>query len=160
MTAKKTVNIAVLGDGGVGKTAFLTRLNTGDFIKPYVATIGRSIVDIDNLRFTEFSGQEKYCWGEHRLSGFDFYIIMFDRTSKLSFMGTDHWYNLVEGFGKPIILIGNKIDCRELKVKPVSICKIKGKYTTYIDFSVKSCYNISKVYDILGYEPEPIELDL
>src|SRR3546814_6111230 len=66
--APKVYKIALVGDGGVGKTTYVKRMLTGEFEKKYVATLG---VEVHPLRFRtnygpvifnmwDTAGQEKF----------------------------------------------------------------------------------------------------
>jgi len=46
----------------------------------------------------------------------------------------------------PICLVGNKVDCRDRKVKPKHITYHRKKNLQYYDMSVKSKYNIEKPF--------------
>lgn len=60
--------LVIAGDGGVGKTTFVKRHVTGEFVKQYVATIGAEVTPMTFttnrgvIRFNvwDTAGQEKY----------------------------------------------------------------------------------------------------
>ena len=64
----KENNILLIGDGGVGKTTYIKRITSGEFIRKYIATQNCDI-DKNMTKFYEFgtnfnlidtAGQEKY----------------------------------------------------------------------------------------------------
>jgi len=60
--------LIIVGDGGVGKTSYIKRLSTGEFIRKYIATMGVENTQLvfntnkGNVVFNicDFAGQEKY----------------------------------------------------------------------------------------------------
>lgn len=159
MSAPSTVNaprfkLLVVGEGGVGKTAFIKRHLTGEFAKSYVATMG---VEVNPLPFRTSLGQVVFniwdCAGQEKFSGLGtgYYkganaaIIMFDVTSRISYKSVPHWYNSVRAVCPdiPIVLCGNKVD---RKVKPSEIQFHRKKQIQYYDISAKSSYNFEKPF--------------
>lgn len=60
--------LVLVGDGGVGKTTFVKRHQTGEFEKKYIATVGAEVhqmpfsTTLGEMRFNvwDTAGQEKY----------------------------------------------------------------------------------------------------
>lgn len=119
--------VIFVGDGGVGKTTFITRHLTGDFEKKYTPTEG---VEVSPLTFTtskgpmilnvwDCAGQEKYsgeCDGYW--NGANACVLMFDVTSRVSYENMNHWYSKVRSVcgDIPIVMCGNKVDVKDRKV--------------------------------------------
>jgi GTP-binding nuclear protein Ran len=149
--------LILVGDGGVGKTTFVKRHRTGEFEKRYVATMG---VEVNPLPFSTSLGQIVYnCWdtaGQEKFGGLrDGYyigghaaIIMFDVTARVTYKSVPHWHkDLVRVCENiPIVLCGNKVDCRDRKVKPKEIQFHRKKNLQYYDISAKSNYNFEKPF--------------
>lgn len=149
--------LILVGDGGVGKTTFVKRHRTGEFEKKYVATMG---VEVNPLPFSTSLGQVVYnCWdtaGQEKFGGLrDGYyiggqaaIIMFDVTARVTYKSVPHWHkDLVRVCENiPIVLCGNKIDCKDRKVKPKEIQFHRKKNLQYYDISAKSNYNFEKPF--------------
>jgi len=149
--------VLLVGDGGVGKTTFVKRHKTGEFEKKYIATMG---VEVHPLSFNTNLGQVTFnCWdtaGQEKFGGLrDGYyiggqaaIIMFDCTSRVSYKSIPHWHkDLMRVCGQiPVVLCGNKVDCKDRKIKPKDICFHRKKNLQYFDISAKSNYNFEKPF--------------
>ncbi len=150
------IKILVIGDAGVGKTTFLTRLRTGEFTKNYIATLG---VEHSRLTFqtnkgtvtlllAEHSGQEKFSPTKYdpETQGV---LLMFDNQSRLSYKNAYDWARTVKAqlpATVPLVLCGNKVDIPERKVKPVEIVLHRELGCQYYDLSAKSNYNFEKPF--------------
>jgi len=149
--------LILVGDGGVGKTTFVKRHRTGEFEKKYVATMG---VEVHPLPFYTNLGAVIFaCWdtaGQEKFGGLrDGYyiggqaaIIMFDVTARVTYKSVPHWHkDLVRVCEDiPIVLCGNKVDCKDRKVKPKEIFFHRKKNLQYYDISAKSNYNYEKPF--------------
>jgi len=152
-----TFKLILVGDGGVGKTTFVKRHLTGEFEKKYVATLG---VEVHPLGFhTNYGPIVFNCWdtaGQEKFGGLrDGYyiqgqaaIIMFDVTSRITYKNVPNWHrDLVRVCESiPIVLVGNKVDVKDRKVKAKSITFHRKKNLQYYDISAKSNYNFEKPY--------------
>jgi len=149
--------LILVGDGGVGKTTFVKRHRTGEFDKKYVATMG---VEVHPLPFFTNLGNVIFnCWdtaGQEKFGGLrDGYyiggqaaIIMFDVTARVTYKSVPHWYKdlirVCENI--PIVLCGNKVDCKDRKVRPKDIHFHRRKNLQYYEISAKSNYNFEKPF--------------
>jgi GTP-binding nuclear protein Ran len=124
-----------VGDGGVGKSAFVQRFITGEFEEKYMTTaaaVQHSITQSTPRGVVKFNvwdtaGCEKcgklrdaYYIGSHCA------IIMFDVTSLMTITNVGKWYadlTRVCGRNIPIALLGNKFDDQ----RDVFLMKSKGK---------------------------------
>lgn len=75
-------------------------------------------------------------------------IIMFDVTARVTYKSVPHWHKDLTRVCEniPIVLCGNKIDCRDRKVKPRDIQFHRKKNLQYYDISAKSNYNFEKPF--------------
>ena len=142
--------LILVGDGGVGKTAFLNRHSTGEFEKKHVATIGVE-VEVHPLVFHTNFGPIKFnVWdtaGQEKFGGLrDGYyiqgqcaIIMFDVTSRITYKNLPNWHRDLTRVCEniPIVVLGNKIDIKGRKVKAKQITYPKKKNLQYYDISAK-----------------------
>merc|ERR1711935_143759 len=147
----------LVGDGGVGKTTFVKRHVTGEFGKKYVATIG---VEVHPLNFDTNRGRICFnVWdtaGQEKFGGLrDGYyiqgqcaIIMFDVTGRITYKNVPFWFrDLVRVCESiPIVLVGNKVDVKERKVKVKQINFHRKKNLNYYDISAKSNFNYEKPF--------------
>lgn len=75
-------------------------------------------------------------------------IIMFDVTSRTTYKNVPNWYrDLVRVCENiPIVLVGNKVDVKDRKVKAKAITFHRKKNLQYYDISAKSNYNFEKPF--------------
>ena len=75
-------------------------------------------------------------------------IIMFDVTSRITYKNVPNWHRdmvrVCENI--PIVLVGNKVDVKERKVKAKQITFHRKKNLQYYDISAKSNYNFEKPF--------------
>jgi len=149
--------LVLVGDGGVGKTTFVKRHLTGEFEKKYIATLG---VEVHPMTFHTNHGAIKFnVWdtaGQEKLGGLrDGYyiggncgIIMFDVCSRITYQNVPKWYkDLVRVCENiPIVLVGNKVDVKDRKVKAKQITFHRKKNLQYYDISAKSNYQFEKPF--------------
>jgi GTP-binding nuclear protein Ran len=152
-----TVKLIVVGDGGVGKTTFLKRHQTGEFERRYVPTFG---CEVSPLKFTTNHGPIVFnCWdtaGQEKFGGLrDGYyiggqaaILMFDVTARITYKSIPHWHKDLTRVcdNIPIVLIGNKVDSKDRKVKPKDVRFHRTKNLQYYEISAKSNYNFEKPF--------------
>lgn len=147
----------LVGDGGTGKTTFVKRHMTGEFEKQYIATLG---VEVHPMPFFTTRGQIKFnVWdtaGQEKLGGLrDGYyigghcaIIMFDVSARITYTNVPKWYKdltrVCEGI--PIVLVGNKVDVKDRKIKAKQITFHRKKNLQYYDISAKSNYQFEKPF--------------
>ena len=93
--------LVLVGDGGVGKTTFVKRHQTGEFEKKYIPTLG---VQVSQLSFHTTHGIITFnVWdtaGQERFGGLrdgyyleaDCAIIMFDVTSPATYRNVSTWH--------------------------------------------------------------------
>ena len=152
------LKLVLVGDGGVGKTTFVKRHLTGEFEKKYIATIG---VEVHPMVFTTNRGKVRFnVWdtaGQEKLGGLrDGYyidahcaILMFDVTSRITYKNIPVWYkDIVRICGEniPIVLVGNKVDDKNRKVKAKQILFARKHGIQYFDISAKSNYQFEKPF--------------
>jgi GTP-binding nuclear protein Ran len=152
------LKLILVGDGGVGKTTFVKRHLTGEFEKKYMATQG---VEVHPMEFFTTKGKVKFnVWdtaGQEKLSGLrDGYyidahcaIIMFDVCSRITYKNVAKWYkDIVRICGEsiPIVLVGNKVDEKNRKVKAKQILFARRHGLQYFDISAKSNYQFEKPF--------------
>ena len=149
--------LVLVGDGGVGKTTFVKRHLTGEFEKKYIATLG---VEVHPMPFFTNHGQILFnVWdtaGQEKLGGLrDGYyiggqcgIIMFDVCSRITYSNVPKWYKDLSRVCEtiPIVLVGNKVDVKDRKVKAKQITFHRKKNLQYYDISAKSNYQFEKPF--------------
>eukprot|EP00923_Selenidium_pygospionis_P041807 GHVN01072616.1.p1 GENE.GHVN01072616.1~~GHVN01072616.1.p1 ORF type:complete len:217 (-),score=6.37 GHVN01072616.1:119-769(-) len=157
----RNFKIVIIGDGGVGKTTFVTRHKSGEYIKRYDPTVG---ANVHSLPFYTNYGEIVFtCWdtaGQERNSGLrDGYyvdahggIIMFDLTARITYQNLANWYTDLTRICPdiPIIVCGNKADIRERAVKPRQITFHHKRGLKYCDLSAKSNYNFERPFLMLA----------
>jgi GTP-binding nuclear protein Ran len=152
-----TWKLLLVGDGGVGKTTFVKRHRTGEFEKQYNPTQG---VDVHPLSFHTTYGPIIFkVWdtaGQEKFGGLrDGYyingqcaIIMFDVTSRLTYKNVPNWHKDIVRVCEniPMVILGNKVDIKDRKVKPKNITFHRKKNLQYYDISARSNYNFEKPF--------------
>lgn len=149
--------MVLVGDGGVGKTTFVKRHLTGEFEKKYVATVGAEVHPMDfhtNRGLIKFNvwdtaGQEKFAGlRDGYYIQANCAIIMFDVTSRITYKHVPNWHrDLIRVCeAVPIVLVGNKVDIKDRKVKAKQIIFHRKKNLQYYDISAKSNYNFEKPF--------------
>jgi GTP-binding nuclear protein Ran len=144
--------VALLGDSGVGKTSFIKKQVAHEFLSEHVATSG---IETTPITFLTNHGDIKFEISEVAgykemadLSQMNAIIIMFDLTSKASFESAFiKWLPLARAQVDkvPIVFLGNKMDCIDVKVSEEQITRtLKKDLHYYYYYSVKSNYNFEK----------------
>ena len=155
--AQNELKLVIIGDGGVGKTTFVKRHITGEFQKPYIPTKGAEVSPIDfyttkghiKMNIWDTAGQEKlgnlrecYYIGAHCA------IIMFDLTSRTTYKNVPKWHKDLTKICEniPIVLVGNKADVKDRKLKAKQINFHRKRNLQYYDVSAKSNYQYEKPF--------------
>ena len=149
--------LVVCGDGGTGKTTFVKRHLTGEFEKKYIATIGAEVHPmIFNttrgricFQIWDTAGQEKLCaLRDGYYIGANCGIIMFDVCNRITYKNVITWYKALTRVceGIPIVLVGNKVDVVDRKVKAKQILFPRKYGIQYYDISAKSNYQFEKPF--------------
>ena len=113
--------VVLVGNGAVGKTSIITRLQKGTFTNTTDPTIGASFVshffNIENksilLHIWDTAGQEMYRSLIPMYSrGADAVLVVFDVTSQDSFVGAQNWCKkiITEQENSLLYLVANKCD--------------------------------------------------
>ena len=154
-----TFRVLMIGAGGVGKTAYLTRITTAECIPKYTPTAPVKLTDYQTVveqcigknsyvRFEVFESLN-YIDGE-----WDAIIGMFDRTDRGSF---DYLAEQIKQFpsGVPVVYVGNKVDKKEMFMDGIAFRNlIDGafnlKTSMYFDLSAKSNFNFEKPFLVLA----------
>jgi GTP-binding nuclear protein Ran len=149
--------LVLVGDGGVGKTTFVKRHISGEFEKKYTATMG---VEVHPMVFHTNRGKVRFIvWdtaGQEKLSGLrdgyyigaDCAIMMFDVTSRSTYKAVPKWYKDIVRVCEniPVVLVGNKVDVKDRKVKAKQIIFPRKHGIQYYDISAKSNYQFEKPF--------------
>ena len=75
-------------------------------------------------------------------------ILMFDVTARITYKNVPMWYKDIRRICEsiPIVLVGNKVDQKDRKVKPRYITFHRKCNLPYFDISVKSNYQYEKPF--------------
>ena len=99
------------------------------------------------LKVWDTAGQEKLaCLRDGYYIGADCAIIMFDVCSRVTYKNVTKWYKELTRVceGIPIVLVGNKVDVADRKVKARQILFPRKHGIQYYDISAKSNYQFEK----------------
>ena len=149
--------IVLVGDGATGKTTFVKRHLTGEFEKAYNATVGCEVHPMPfytsageiRLMVWDTAGQEKLgCLRDGYYIGAQGGIIMFDVCARITYQNVSKWHkDLVRVCpDASLVLVGNKVDVKERKVKAKQIVFHRKKNIQYYDISAKSNYQYEKPF--------------
>jgi GTP-binding nuclear protein Ran len=157
-SSPKRFKVVLMGDGGVGKTALIKLHKTGEFERKYIATMG---VEVNALRFNttagdvilniwDTAGQEKFGGlREGYYLNADAGLLMFDTTAKCTYRSIPDYYSSFVDINKtdvPIVMCGNKVDCKDRVVKPDDIRFHRKVNIQYYDISVKQKFKTEYVF--------------
>lgn len=115
------------------------------------------IFNIKNLIFSIFFGVKKFlflfCFSKIlkikiNSIGADCAIIMFDVCSRITYKNVAKWYKDITRVcdAIPIVLVGNKVDVKDRKVKARQIVFSRKHGIQYYDVSAKSNYQFEKPF--------------
>ena len=163
-----TFKCVIFGDGGVGKTTFVNRLNTGKFVNEYNPTIG---LEVHPLTFNyqsqhspnengyvvfncwEYAGKQKYQHDENLegcLVDVDCAIIMCDNYYE-SLHNVGMWLDKIKHLDIPKIIVRTKYDEPQRRFIKYNLNKyVKNIKTKCIDISTKSKHNIDEPFILLS----------
>jgi small GTP-binding protein len=147
-----SLKIVVIGDSGVGKTCLLLRFVRNEWEPDSQPTLGveflAKVVNTDNhriqLQLWDTAGQELFrsvTRGYYRGSAGA--LVLFDLTSRHSFVSVDRWLRDLREVARPdlsIALIGNKVDLadrREVSLEEAREYAERNKIA-YFETSAKS----------------------
>lgn len=170
------LKIVLIGDGAVGKTSIAKRYLGKEFEHEYIMTIGVDFFKKESKINIPDVGEITFIWHIWDLSGQPhwrhvrpaFYrgsrgaLLVFDVSNRESYNDAIEWAReFVRNSGKyPLVLVGNKIDLRELV--PDCITSIEGKELAkkigeelgidvpYIETSAKENINIDAAFSMLA----------
>ncbi|KAL0488625.1 Ras-related protein Rab [Acrasis kona] len=152
--------LVFLGDQAVGKTSIITRFMYDTFDTTYQATIGIDFLsknlylegNVVRLQLWDTAGQERfrslipsYIRDSHVA------IIVYDITSRQSFLNTSKWLDDVRterGNDVIIMLVGNKTDLNERRQVSIEEGESKAREfnVMFIETSAKAGYNIRTLF--------------
>ncbi|KAH3760855.1 GTP-binding nuclear protein Ran [Pelomyxa schiedti] len=152
--SKRDFKILVVGESGVGKTAFLSRHAGGNFIEDHTATTTPNVVTVTfpsthgliTLRCWDIPGTIKN--PDESLKGADAFLLFFDVASRMSYQAVPRYHNSIQQVAPTPVgcLVGNKVDLKDRKIKPKMITFHRKKNLNYYDVSAKSLYNMEKPF--------------
>lgn len=158
---QKIINykLIIVGDSCVGKTSFIHRLLTGEFIKQYIPNKNLEVKKIEfnseNYKFLFEIWILHENMEEIKIEYFidvDCVIILCDSSSKVSVKNVATWYNKIlkccgNSIPVPVLIVGNKADIKgDIKYrsnsKNHSFTFFRKNSLKYIEISAKSSYRV------------------
>lgn len=155
------VKTVIIGEAGVGKTSFCTKLTCGDFSELYSSTIGvdffikYSLINgkIFKLQLWDTAGQEKFT---NIITSYfrnaKLIILMYDLNDINSLTKIKKWYNKIDYYCEEdinILGIGNKCDLK-INADVVTINEFfNNNNIPFINISVKKDETFSNFENIL-----------
>nr|ABD65430.1 Rab3 [Suberites domuncula] len=155
--------VLIVGNSGVGKTAFLVRYCDDTFSPSFVATVGidfkvKSLFRQDKrikLQIWDTAGQERYrtiTTAYYR--GAMGFILMFDLTNEESFLAVKGWSSTIKDMSwenSQMVLVGNKSDLTESRVisKEQGLDLAQSLGVDYYETSAKDDLNVKQTFETL-----------
>ncbi|KAL9646756.1 hypothetical protein ABK040_001178 [Willaertia magna] len=152
--------VAVVGGGGVGKSALTIQFIQNVFIEEYDPTIEdsyRKHVKVDDkpafLEILDTAGQEEYkALRDNYMRSADGFLLVFDVTQKKSFQEIEEFYEHIlrvkdcDSF--PMVLVGNKCDLESERGVTTNEAKLRAKEMEikYIETSARKRLNIDECF--------------
>jgi len=155
---KFSFKLILVGDGGVGKTTFVKRHLSGEYVELYRPTIGCVVHELD---FETNKGTVLFeCWdtaGQEKFGGLrDGYyvgakcgIVMFDLTFRHSYQNIPIWIRDVYRVCNeiPLTIVGNKYDLMDPAEEEDRVTAFKRKYgNKYVEISARRNRNYEKPF--------------
>ncbi len=172
-THHRLVKLAVVGDGGVGKSTLISRLATGEYIDKSM-TVG---FDVESWTITtnsdteavkvacfDFGGQKQFRFFQGSLIiGAKAALIVFDCNSFLSLQKIREWMDLIVGVpNEKKLLVGTKIDMG-FGIPLEDIQEVADEYgIKYILISSKTGENVEQLIEYLREllsEPDTLQAE-
>ncbi len=155
--------VLLAGDENVGKSSLVRRFVDNKFTEDYVPTLGFQIF-FKSLNIGEYS-VDFQIWDVAGQQSFEFarrnyythsqgFLLVFDLTNPASFQHLENWIAEVRAIcpKSPFVLVGNKADLPDLKIKEVEFNKkseqlgASGRILT----SAKNGSKVTDAFDVLG----------
>ena len=142
------ITITLIGLPGVGKTTYIKRIETGEFIWEHIpGSHNADVIFETNQIPVTFSIIEETNFQTPSQA----YILMFDLHNKNSFDYIKDIYQQIiqqEGTNVPIVIVGNKMDFMPYMVKTSEINSFINQIEAkYYPLSVKTNYNWDKPFE-------------
>ncbi|XP_031561821.1 ras-related protein Rab-13-like [Actinia tenebrosa] len=163
------LKVALIGDGGVGKSSILSILQGEVFSACYVQTKDRIIKSHDivlqngrrqSLQIWDTAGSDDFrTYTAHSIKDVKGVIIVFDVCNETSYMNVQNWIktlnHYVENAADSVVIIiaANKIDkeSRYRKVKPEQVQQLAHQHNVQcIEVSAKTGERIQELFDLLA----------
>ncbi|CAE6455675.1 unnamed protein product [Rhizoctonia solani] len=160
----KDINVVIIGDSGVGKSALVKRFANDTFDSALTVTIGveylvKNVYFDDRavqLKLWDTSGLERFRTITTRyIRGSSVAIVVYDITDSESFRSISQWINTVRvegGSDLAIVLVGNKremSDRRQVSMEEASR-RAKTLNIIFMETSAKSGHNVEDLFEIIA----------
>lgn len=158
------IKLVIIGDSGVGKTAFALRYSSRSFKQTVISTgidLLKKIVTVDGKRVKvqiwDTAGQERFkSLTRHTFRGTHGLMIFYDITNQTSFDHLQYWMQAISDSNDimedvKLVLVGNKCDNESRRVvQKESGENLAKKYRVqFFEASGKTNINVDRVFDVL-----------
>ncbi|MFX0074572.1 MAG: Rab family GTPase [Candidatus Hermodarchaeota archaeon] len=159
--------IAIIGDGGVGKTSLIRKFTKGTFEKDYIKTIGAQFSkfdkkideDVINLIFWDIAGQIDFkflhpLFYKESRAGIIVCSLEENDLGKDSFTHIENWYTELKKYcgDIPVVLFANKVDLVDnSNLDTIGIQKLvhEYKFLRYFITSAKTGEGVVEAFDAI-----------
>ncbi|XP_066912083.1 uncharacterized protein [Clytia hemisphaerica] len=163
-TPSKDIKICLIGDKNVGKTCLALRFVRDEFKSELMSTIAASfftkMLTVDghevNLHIWDTAGEERY----HSMApiyyrGAAAAIIVYDITSKTSFLGAKRWMEELQKHGPEnivLVIAGNKNDLEDKREVLEQTGRDFANETGAIfrECSALNAFNVTSIFEVIG----------
>ena len=145
--------ILLLGDGNVGKTAFIKSFLQDSFEEIYIPTLDLDIFSFSKenniYNFWDYAGQDKYRGIKNNFRNAQGVIFFFDLSNENSLKNLKNWIeNCYRVTGNiPFVIVGLKFDMIQT-IKDEDIYRCIGN-APFVKVSSKTKENLEKPFEIL-----------
>lgn len=147
MNTNNEFNVAIVGDGGVGKTAFVRGVKMQSFPRQYHPTYGIEVHQFVSaneklINFWDYAGQEKYSLKTPN-ENIDLAVIMYGADNMISYRhAKTFWKNYVEeNLQCPFLFAESKRDCHDLMVNNSNSIQFHNKNQNSVNILLSAIEN-------------------
>ena len=158
--------ITILGEPEVGKTSLILKFVKNKFPTGYKPTLGADFLlknitskeipelgdKVVELIIWDIGGQSSYEMDkmtDYYLQGSNAFIMIYDKTNKVSLKELDKWYKkIIKVCGKiPFLVVGNKMDLTNIEIDESTLKPYKRKWKTkFVETSAKTGESVSDIF--------------
>lgn len=153
--------VAIVGDGGVGKTTLLRRYATGKFQESRIMTIGVDFQTVAvqtiglsfKLTVWDLAGQERFAsFRENFYLGARAVAMVYDVTDRQSLVDLPHWLKEANSVltDTRFLVVGNKTDLPRAVTPEEGRAYAASINAAYLETSAKTGQGVARLFELLA----------